>query len=69
MFNRQAAILESRIGKLDYDLILFEYIPGLNNFYPFRIRDSLQIHYRKVDSFMAPRRDDPTSLIEVYVKP
>jgi hypothetical protein len=69
MFNQQAALLESRIGKLDYDLVLFEYMPDLNNFYPFRVRDSLMIHYRKVDSFMAPRRDDPNSVIEVYVKP
>jgi hypothetical protein len=69
MFNQQAALLEDRIAKLDYDLVLFEFIPGLNNFYPFRVRDSLQVHYRKVDSFMAPRRDDPSSLIEVYVKP
>jgi hypothetical protein len=69
MFNQQAALFESRIARSYYDLVLFEYIPNLNNFYPFRVRDSLQVHYRRVDSFMAPRRDDPGSLIEVYVKP
>lgn len=70
MFNKQAAIFEDRIGHRYYDLILFEYIPTLNNFYPFRTRDSLQAHYRQVDSFMAPRRGDATrGMIEVYVRP
>jgi hypothetical protein len=69
MFNQQAGLIETRIARLDYDLVLFEYMPNLNNFYPFRIRDSLMNHYLKVDSFLAPRRDDPSSVIEVYVKP
>jgi len=58
------------INKQDYnecDVVLFENIPILNNFYPFRIRDSLQLHYQKVDSFLAPRR--PTNgTIEIYLK-
>jgi hypothetical protein len=68
MFNKQAVLFEGRIAQKDYDLVLFEYIPSLNNFFPFRIRDSLQAHYRLADSFMAPRRDDDGSVIEVYVK-
>lgn len=67
MFNRQADTLETRIREHYYDLILFEYVPHLNNFYPFRVRDSLQLHYRQVDSFMAPRRGAETmGNIEVY---
>ncbi len=66
MFNKQAEMFEGRIARKDYDLVLFEYIPTLNNFFPFRIRDSLQVHYRMVDSFMAPRRDEQGSVIEVY---
>lgn len=69
MFNRQAAIYEKRIAEHYYDLILFEYIPRLNNFYPFRTRDSLTLHYQKVDSFMAPRRGETVGNIEVYIKP
>jgi hypothetical protein len=68
MFNRQASLLEGRIGDHYYDLVLFEYIPGLNNFYPFRVRDSLMVHYQKVDSFMAPRRGETRGDIEVYIK-
>ena len=68
MFNRQADSLEMRIRDHHYDLVLFEYLPTLNNFYPFRVRDSLLAHYRLVDSFMAPRRGLETrGTIEVYV--
>ena len=69
MFNRQAEIFEARIQARYYDLVLFEYIPTLNNFYPFRTRDVLRQHYKLVDSFMAPRRGPETKGdIEVYVR-
>jgi len=68
MFNRQADSLERRIREHDYDLVLFEYLPTLNNFYPFRVRDSLRLQYQLIDSFMAPRRGLETrGTIEVYV--
>lgn len=70
MFNRQADSFETRISQHYYDLVLFEYIPTLNNFYPFRVRDSLKQYYRQVDSFMAPRRGVETQgTIEVYMRP
>jgi hypothetical protein len=70
MFNRQAEIFESRIKGHYYDLVLFEYIPTLNNFYPFRVRDCLRQNYKLVDSFLAPRRGPETKgQIEVYVPP
>lgn len=68
MFNRQAEEYEQRIRNKHYDIVLFEYIPTLNNFYPFRVRDSLKLHYRQVDSFFAPRRGDTKGVIEVYVR-
>ena len=67
MFNKEAAMYESRILKNQYGLVLFEYIPTLNNFYPFRIRDTLLNHYQKIDSFPAPRRGEETQgTIEVF---
>ncbi len=69
MFNKQAEMFEDRIAKKEYDLVLFEYLPSLNNFFPFRVRDSLLNHYQKVDSFIAPRRGDTGGMIEVYVRP
>jgi hypothetical protein len=68
MFNREAELFENRIRNKQYDLVLFEYIPNLNNFYPFRVRDVLQQHYQKVDSFDAPRRGDTQGHIEVYTR-
>ena len=65
MFNREADTTCARIVRGEYDLVLFEYVPTLNNFYPFRVRDTLRAHYQLVDSFLAPRR--PTNgYIEVY---
>jgi hypothetical protein len=66
MFNKEARMYESRIAAKQYEVVLFEYIPNLNNFYPFRVRDSLQVHYQKTDSFPAPRRGDTQGMIEVY---
>jgi len=69
MFNKQAEMFEKNIAEKRYDLVLFENIPTLNNFYPFRVRDSLKVHYQMVDSFFAPRRGDTKGMIEVYVRP
>ena len=69
MFNRQADSFSIRIREHYYDLVLFEYIPHLNNFYPFCIRDSLHANYAQVDSFPAPRRGPETQgVIEVFVR-
>lgn len=68
MFNKDAANYEKKILQKHYDLVLFEYIPSLNNFYPFRVRDTLRNHYTLIDSFTAPRRGDTQGIIEVYRK-
>ena len=67
MFNREASLFERRIQESYYNIVLFEYMPGLNNFYPFRVRDSLRLYYQQIDSFPAPRSTEPGT-IEVYVK-
>ncbi|MCC6286437.1 MAG: hypothetical protein IT249_00995 [Chitinophagaceae bacterium] len=67
MFNREAIMFEDRIAKNYYDIVLFEYLPTLNNFYPFRVRDSLMTHYQKTDSFPAPRSTNPGT-IEIYTR-
>lgn len=69
MFSREEKMFEKRIETDYYDLVLFEYIPTLNHFYPFSVRDALQKHYELVDSFYAPRRgDDTKGTVEVYIK-
>jgi hypothetical protein len=69
MFNKQAVEYEKKISASYYDLVLFEYIPTLNNFYPFRVRDTLLNHYQKVDSFPAPRTGNTQGVIEIFFKP
>ncbi len=69
MFNREAEMYEQRIRNKQYDLVLFEYVPSLNNFYPFRVRDTLLNQYQKIDSFPAPRRGDTQGVIEVFIIP
>lgn len=67
MFNRELEMFKSRIANNYYDLVLFEYVPGLNNFFPFAIREALQLHYHQSDSFDAPRSATPGT-IEVYIR-
>jgi hypothetical protein len=68
MFNKEASVYEEKIINHYYDLVLFENIPHLNNFYPFRVRDTLLNHYLRIDSFPAPRRGNTPGTIEVFVK-
>lgn len=74
-FHRNVAIFDPQIDQLcrniaskDYDLVLFEEIPYLNQFYPEKVRSYLQTHYRKVLTFIAPREKEG-AFIEVYVQP
>lgn len=67
MFNKQLGEYNEKIRTKHYSVVLFEYAPTLNNFFPFAMRDELKKHYRMVDSFLAPRQ--PTNAtIEVYVR-
>lgn len=68
MFNKQLRMYEERIRNNYYDLVLFEYIPDLNNFFPFTIRDVLRSYYEQVDDFDAPRSGPRPGNIEVYIK-
>jgi hypothetical protein len=67
IFPREVEILRQRIATGYYDLVLFEDIPSLTHFYPYVLRDQLMLDYDKVDSFLAPRRLED-STIEVFVK-
>ena len=68
MFEKQTAMFVDRIHKKYYDLVLYEYIPYANNFYPFKIREALLKDYKQVDVFPATRKPSSNSWIEVYVK-
>lgn len=68
MFNKQLAMYEKRIQNDFYDLVLFEYIPYYNNFFPFAVRGYLNNYYEKVDSFAAPRSGSKPGVVEVYIR-
>lgn len=69
MFDKETDMFCNRIEKKYYDVVLYEYIPYLNNFYPYKVREYLEKNYRKVDSFVAPRKPTPNAWVEVYVRP
>ena len=73
-FHRNVSVFDKEIDEFckkiienQYDLVLFEVIPNLNQFYPENVRKTLQKHYVKVNSFQAPR-DNTNCIIEVYIK-
>jgi len=68
MFQKETDMFCDRIKNDYYDLVLFEYIPYLNNFYPFQVRDSLMKYYDRVDVFTAPRKPSIQAWVEVYVR-
>lgn len=68
IFQKEVDTLCNRVRRKEYDLVLFEDIPDLTQFYPYQVRDSLQRYYCLQDKFLAPRKLE-NSIIEVYVKP
>lgn len=67
MFNQQLHTYAQKIRAHHYDIVLYEYAPANNNFYPFAIQQELRENYHRIDTFLAPRR--PTNAtIEVYVR-
>lgn len=67
LFQREIDYLCEKITKGHYDLVLFEDIPMLNNFYPPEVKECLTKQYKLVNSFMAPRRNEP-GVIQIFVK-
>lgn len=68
MFNKQKDMYCTRISQNYYDAVFYEYIPALNNFYPFEVRNTLRQNYTLIDSFMAPRMAPTNGTIEIYIK-
>jgi hypothetical protein len=68
MFDKETDTFCNRIANNYYDVVLFEYIPYLNNFYPYQVRACLEKNYEKIDSFPAPRKPSSHAWVEVYRK-
>lgn len=67
MFDKELEMFRDRIDRGYYDMVIFEDIPQLNNFYPFAIQEKLKEEYDLWFSFQAPR-EKTTEVIEVYLK-
>ncbi|UZS00140.1 hypothetical protein [Chondrinema litorale] len=67
IFDNEINVFCENIENEIYDLVLFEEIPTLNNFYPEEIRQCLHKEYYLIDSFPAPRSREE-AFIEVFIK-
>ncbi len=67
MFDKEVEEFNRKIIDGYYDVVLFETIPYLNNFFPEEVRETLQEHYEMKDRFLAPRRPSD-SHVEVYIR-
>jgi hypothetical protein len=67
-FDRESKNLCEKIKDHQYDLVLFEAMPDVDNFFPFDVQSCLKEHYQKVDSFPSPTGYQ-TDYIEVYIRP
>ena len=68
MFDKETKMFVDRVQQKYYDMVIYEYVPYANNFYPFEVRDALTKNYKQVDSFPAPRKPSSTGWVEVYVR-
>jgi hypothetical protein len=66
-FDREVKVFCDRISEKKYDLILFEDIPNVNQFYPYEVRSCIKENYTLRFKFLAPRVPE-ISYIEVYTK-
>jgi len=68
IFDNEIKTFCERIEHQEYDMVLFEEIPYLNQFYPEEVRIALLKNYKMVNRFIAPR-EKAGAFIEVYIKP
>ena len=68
IFQKQVDEFCRKVRSREYDLVLFQDIPGLVHFFPYQVRDSLEKYYKLENKFLAPRKLE-NSYVEVYVKP
>ena len=68
MFDREAENMCKDISAMEYDLILFEDVPFLNNFFAYPVLDCIKEKYVLVDRFDPPRRPVAGDIL-VFIHP
>jgi hypothetical protein len=66
-FDREVNDFCGRVSRKEYDIIMFEDIPNVNQFYSYEVRDCIKNNYTFKFKFLAPRVPE-ISYIEVYTK-
>jgi hypothetical protein len=63
IFDKDLKEICINIKEHKYDVVIFESIPVLNNFYPEEVYNYLTMYYNKVDEFRAPRREKNSQIL------
>ncbi|WP_188464761.1 hypothetical protein [Marivirga lumbricoides] len=67
VFDREINMLCQKVQNSEYDLILFEDMPDVDNFFPYEVRDCLFPNYIQATKFLSPT-GYKTDSVEVYIK-
>ncbi|MEZ4947768.1 MAG: hypothetical protein R2804_19705 [Cyclobacteriaceae bacterium] len=68
IFEREVEEINQKVAEGYYDMVLFQSIPSLNNFYPYKVLDKLKEKYFLYDTFLAPRKLEDSN-IQVFIRP
>lgn len=68
MFQREVDEFKVMVKNKNYDVVIFERIPSLTEFYPSEVWQELKTNYIQIDTFLAPRKLED-SYIDVFVNP
>jgi hypothetical protein len=66
-FDREVELYCEKVERTAYDVILFQDIPDVNNFYPYEVQKCIEANYELKFKFLAPRIPE-ISYIYVYVR-
>ncbi|GAB3342643.1 hypothetical protein GCM10027429_32490 [Marivirga atlantica] len=66
-FDREVELYCEKVERTAYDVILFQDIPDVNNFYPYEVQECIEANYELKFKFLAPRIPE-ISYIYVYVR-
>ncbi|SMG41845.1 hypothetical protein SAMN05661096_02826 [Marivirga sericea] len=67
VFDREIEMLCNAIKNSEFDIILFEDMPDVNNFFPYEVRDCALDNYEMSAKFLSPT-GYKTDSVEVYIR-
>jgi hypothetical protein len=67
VFDREVEMLCNKIKNSEFDIILFEDMPDVDNFFPYEVRDCALNNYERTIKFLSPT-GYRTDSVEVYIR-